>query len=315
MKRFLFAAGIGFVLLAAAPHASAQTGTVRGRVLDEQGQPLADVQVAIEYQGGITRKMETKTNKKGEFIQVGLPPGVYRFTASKEGFQSGFVEQKVSLGDATSLPEMKLRTVESARKAAAAAGDGGALAAAFRSAAEMLQQGKLDEAEAAFKEIQAKSPSIAEVPYNLGIIANRRKDWPAAENHFKRAIELKPDFGDAYASLAGVYQAMGQPEKAAEVMQAAGEAMGGSDPTVLFNQAVLMLNQGKYAEAEAAFKKVEAADAANSEVQYHLATIALNLGKTDECISRLEKYVASNPKNATNLQTAQGLLAALKPKK
>jgi tetratricopeptide (TPR) repeat protein len=313
MKRFLFAAGLGFVLLAA-PQAFAQTGTARGKVLDEQGQPLADAQVVIEYQGGVTRKVETKSNKKGEYTQVGLTPGVYRFTASKEGFQSGYIEQRVNLGDATMLPDMKLRTVDAARKAAAAAGDAGALQASFRAAAELLQQGKLDEAEAAFKELQAKNPSIAEVPYNLGIIANRRKDWPAAEAFFKRAIELKPDFGDAYASLAGVYQAMGQPQKAEEVMQAAGEAMGG-DPNVLFNQAVLLLNQGKYAEAEAAFKKVEAADAKNLEVQYHLATIALNLGRTDECVSRLEKYIASNPTNAQNLQTAQGLLAALKPKK
>lgn len=314
MKRLFVAGGMLLSLALFGGEAAAQTGTARGKVVDEKDQAIESATVTLEYQGGVTRKNETKTNKKGEFIQVGLPPGVYKFTASKEGFQSGFVEQRVSLGDATTLPDMKLRTLESARKAAAAAGDGGALAASFRSAAELLQQGKLDEADAAFKEIQSHNPSIAEVPYNLGIIANRRKDWPAAENYFKRAIELKPDFGDAYASLAGVYQATGQPQKAEEVMKAAGEAMG-SDPNVMFNQAVLLLNQGKYAEAEEIFKKVEAADAKNSEVQYHLATIALNLGKSDECVARLEKYIASNPTNATNLQTAQGLLAALKPKK
>jgi tetratricopeptide (TPR) repeat protein len=313
MKRILFAAGLAALVLAA-PQALAQTGTARGKVLDEQGQPLADTQVLIEFQGGVTRKIETKTNKKGEYTQVGLAPGTYRFTASKEGYQSGYVEQRINLGDATLLPDMKLRTVEAARKAAAAAGEPSALAATFRAAAELLQQGKLDEAEAAFKDLQAKNPSVAEVAYNLGIISNRRKDWPAAEAHFKRAIELKPDFGDAYASLAGVYQSMGQPQKAEEVMKAAGEAIGG-DPNVMFNQAVLLLNQGKYADAEALFKQVEAADPKNMEVHYHLATIALNLGKTDECVSRLEKYVASNPTNATNLQTAQGLLAALKPKK
>lgn len=311
MKRFLIAAGLGLAMLTA-PQAFGQTGTARGRVQDEHGQPLVDVQVVIEFQGGVTRRIESKTNKRGEYTQVGLTPGLYRFTASKDGFQSGYVDQRINLGDATVLPDMKLRSMESARKAAA--GDPGALQATFKAAAELLQQGKLDEAAAAFKEIQAKNPSIAEVPYNLGIIANRRKDWPAAETAFTRAIELKPDFGDAYASLAGVYQAMGQPQKAEEVMKAAGEVMAG-DPNVLFNQAVLLLNQAKYAEAEEAFKKVEAIDAKNTEVQYHLATIALNLGKTDECVARLEKYIASSPTNAQNLQTAQGLLAALKPKK
>jgi tetratricopeptide (TPR) repeat protein len=312
MKRLFSAASLGLVFLAA-PAALAQTGTARGKVMDEQGQPIADVKVEIDFQGGVTRHIETKTNKKGEYIQVGLPPGVYRFTASKEGFQSGYIEQKVNLGDATELPEMRLRTMEAARKAAAASGDAEAVQAAFKTAVDSLQQGKLDEAEKAFKELQSNHPSIPEIPFNLGIIAGKRKDWPTAEAAFKRAIELRPDYADAYSALAGVYQSMGQVDKANEVMQAAGEALG-SDPSVLFSQAVLMLNQGKYAEAEQAFKKVEAADPSNIEVQYHLGTIALNQGKADECIARLEKYVAANPTNAQNLQTAQGLLAALKKK-
>ena len=77
--------------LLAAP-AQAQTGTARGKVLDAQGQPIADAKVLIEFQGGITRKFETKTNKKGEYMQVGMQPGPYRFTASKEGYQPGFID-------------------------------------------------------------------------------------------------------------------------------------------------------------------------------------------------------------------------------
>ncbi len=89
MKRALVVAGLllgaGFL---AAP-AQAQTGSARGKVLDSQGQPIADAKVLIEFQGGITRKFETKTNKKGEYMQVGMQPGPYRFTASKEGLPGG----------------------------------------------------------------------------------------------------------------------------------------------------------------------------------------------------------------------------------
>ena len=310
MKRFLSATGLALVVFTS-PLALAQTGTARGKVMDDQGQPLVDAKIEIDYQGGVTRHIETKTNKKGEYIQVGLSPGTYRFTASKEGYQSGYVEQKVSLGEATVLPEMKLKTMEAARKAAGAGPDTAQLQADFKAAATLLQEGKLDESEAAFKELAAKNPSTPEVHYNLGLIATRKKDWPAAEAAFKRAIELRPEFGDAYSQLADVYTKMGQPEKATEVLQQAAE---GGDPGVLFSQAAMLLNAGKLDEAAAAFKKVEAADPSNAEVQYHLATIALNQGKTDECVARLEKYVAANPKNAANLQTAQGLLAALKKK-
>ena len=310
MKRFLFAASLVVACLAA-PVAFAQTGTARGKVLDEQGQPLIEAKVEIDYQGGVTRHIETKTNKKGEFIQVGLSPGVYRFTASKEGYQSGYVEQKVSLGEATTLPEMKLKTLEAARKEATGGPDTAQLQADFKAGATLLQEGKLDEAEAAFKALAAKAPSIPEVHFNLGLIASRKKDYPTAESSFKRAIELRPAFGEAYSQLADVYTKMGQPEKANEILQQASE---GGDPNVLFSQAAMLLNAGKLDEAAAAFKKVEAADPSNAEVHYHLATIALNQGKTDECVARLEKYVAANPKNAANLQTAQGLLTALKKK-
>jgi len=309
MKRFLF---MGLALFSlAAPNALAQTGTARGRVLDEQGQPLADAKVEIDYQGGVTRHIETKTSKKGEYIQVGLPPGVYKFTVSKEGFQSGVAEQKISLGEATALPDMKLNTLATARKAQGASPDTAALQAKFKDAATLLQQGKLDESEAAFKELAATHGSIPEVHFNLGIIAVRKKDLPTAEAAFKRAIELRPEYGDAYSQLADVYNKMGQPDKANEILASAAE---GGDPSVLFTQAAMLYNASKYDEAAAAFKKVEAADPNNAEVHFYLGTIALNQGKTEECIAQLEKYVAASPKNPANLQTAQGLLAALKKK-
>ena len=95
--------------LLAAP-AQAQTGSARGKVLDEQGQPIPDAKVLIEFQGGITRKFETKTNKKGEYMQVGMQPGPYRFTASKEGYQPAVSDVRIALGDPTPIPDFKLAT-------------------------------------------------------------------------------------------------------------------------------------------------------------------------------------------------------------
>ena len=77
------------------PPAQAQTGTARGKVFDAQGQPVADAKIVIEYQGGITRKFEIKTNKKGEYMQVGMQPGPYRITASKDGFQPAVIEVRI----------------------------------------------------------------------------------------------------------------------------------------------------------------------------------------------------------------------------
>ena len=62
-------------LLISASLASAQTGGVRGRILDEKGEPIEGVAVKMEFQGGVTLNFETKTSKRGEFMQIGLRPG------------------------------------------------------------------------------------------------------------------------------------------------------------------------------------------------------------------------------------------------
>jgi Tfp pilus assembly protein PilF len=317
MKRLVLAGGLFAALFFTASDARAQTGTARGRVVDEQGQPIVDAKVELDFQGGVNRKLETKTNKKGEYTQVGLQPGVYRVTGSKEGYQPSYVEEKISLGEPTNVPDVKLMTAKAAQAAATAAGKGGAaaeLSSKFSAAAELLKGGKLDEAEAAFGDILAKTPAVPEAHYNLGVIAGQRKNWPAAQAEYQKALELRPSYGDAWTSLARSYQDAGQKDKAMETMREA-SAKNEGDAGVQFNLGIFLLNAQQTDEAEAAFKKVQSLDATNSEVEYYLGTIAVQKGNTAECIAHLEKYLASSPKNAQNAATAQGLIAALKPKK
>lgn len=316
MKRLVAAGGLFALLFFAGSNAQAQTGTARGRVLDEQGQPIVDAKVELDFQGGVNRKLETKTNKRGEYIQVGLHPGVYRFTCSKEGYQPSYVEEKISLGEPTSVPDVKLMSAKAAAAAAGAKGSSAAaeLSAKFGAAAEQLKAGKLAEAEAGFNEILAKNPQVPEAHYNLGMIAGQRKDWPAAQAEYQKAIDLRPNYGDAWSSLARTYVESGQKDKAMEIMKEASTKNEG-DAGVQFTLGLFLLNAQEADAAEAAFLKAQSLDATNSEVEYYLGTLAVQKGKTAECIAHLEKYLASSPKNAQNAATAQGLITALKPKK
>src|SRR5262249_26821033 len=166
----------------------------RGRIVDEKGQPVPEAQVTLEYQGGVTRKFDTKTNKKGEFTQVGLAPGPYRITANKEGYQGGYVDTRVPLGEPLQVPDLKIVT-----KAAAQAAAGGeaekanaALREMFAKANQLSQEGKSDEAIAAYNELLAKNPQIPEAHYNIGFIKTQKKDWPGAEAEYLKALEIRP---------------------------------------------------------------------------------------------------------------------------
>jgi tetratricopeptide (TPR) repeat protein len=313
MKRFLFATGLLALLTLAGTDARAQTGTARGRILDEQGQPLADVKVDIEFRGGVTRKLSATTNKKGEYTQVGLQPGEYRFTAAKEGFQPGYVEIRVNLGDITAIPEMKLRSMEAAKKAAADAAGGG-LAGPFKAAAELLQAGKLAEAEAAFKELATKNPSVPQIHYNLGQVYLRKGDNASAEAAFQRAIEVDGSYVESYVSLSNLYIATRQMDKAVEFTQKA--ATDHADEARLQLQlGVVNFNANRYDDAVTALTQALALDPATADANYYLGTIAVSQNKIPDAIAYLEKFMASNPPAGQNRQAAEGLLGYLKPKK
>jgi tetratricopeptide (TPR) repeat protein len=315
-KRLLAAAGlVAAALLLAGPAADAQsTGAVRGKVVDEKGQPLQDAVVVLDFMGGVTRKYEVKTNKKGEFTQVGLSPGNYKVTATKDGYQGGFIDTRVGLGEPQQLPEFKLLSKSAAQAAAAATDPNAALREAFTKASELSKAGKTDEAIAAYQEVLAKNPTIAEAHYNIGFLNAQKKDWATAEAAYLKAIEVKPAYGDAYTGLARVYQDSNQSQKAVEILAKAAAA-NPQDAKLQFNLGVFYLNSQRNEEAATAFTKAAELDPANAEPHYFLGTLAVGQNKIADAIAHLEKYLASNPTNPTNVATAQGLLQALKPKK
>ena len=306
MKRSFVIGGLLAALILAGAQASAQsTGTARGKVLDDKGQPVAEAKISIEYQGEMKRKFETKTSKKGEYTQVGLASGMYRITATKDGYAPFFIETRIGIGEVTYIPDIKLASAQVAAQAAAAkAAD--EITPAFNAAADLARQGKAEEAEAAYKALLVKAPSIPEIYLNLAFLYRQKKDWAAAEAAYKMALELRPYYSEANAGLLAVYQASGQADKAAALA-----ASAAGDPKVQFDMGVTALNSGKYDEALAAFQKAAAADPTNAETFYYLGTVYLSLNKVADARANLEKYLSMNPKNATNLATAQALLQAL----
>jgi cytochrome c-type biogenesis protein CcmH/NrfG len=312
MKRSLLAGGLCLAALLIGGEAFAQTGTARGKVVDEKDQPVPEAQVLLEYQGGVTRKMETKTNKKGEFTQVGMYPGPYKITISKEGFAPAVIEYRIAMGEPTYLPDVKILS-KAAAQAATRDPVREELTANFKKATELTQAGQLDQAEVLYKEILVKHPSVPEVHYNLGYVYAQKKDWPSAEGAYLKAIELRPNYGEAYTALSRVYSNSGQQAKATEILaKAAAENQG--DPKVQFGVAVDLFNQGKADEAAAAFQKVLGLDPNHAESYYFLGSLAVQQNKIPEAVTHLEKYLSMKPTNAQNVATAQGLLQALKPK-
>jgi tetratricopeptide (TPR) repeat protein len=296
----------------------AQTGALQGKVTDAAGKPLEKSLVVIEYTDGINRKYEVKTNKKGEFIQIGLAPGNYKATASFENLGNQSFPVRVRLGDPTKV-NFALGAASGATKEDTAKAE--SLKKVFDEGVTASKTGSFDEAIAKFNEAAAMVPGCYDCYYNVGYNYAQKKDYEQAEAAFLKSIELKATYVDAYNGLATVYNAQKKFDKAQEASQRAGQlasaagpgAAGGSAGAVdaEYNQGVIDWNGGKVAEAQEHFQKVVFMKPDHADAHYQLGMSFVNQGKLAEAVPMFEKYLQLAPEGQF-AATAKSILASIK---
>jgi tetratricopeptide (TPR) repeat protein len=75
----------------------------------------------------------------------------------------------------------------------------------FRTGEAALRAGNLDQAESSFKQVLAQDPSSAGAYANLGVIAMRRQNWPAALDLLHKAEHLAPNVAGIRLNIGLVY--------------------------------------------------------------------------------------------------------------
>ena len=304
------------VVLAFGVPALAQS-VVRGRVVDAKNQPVADAVVLFEAEGA-NRKMQTKTDKNGEFLQVGLQSGPYKVTASKDGVGSHTLPATVRQGPNT---PMSFTIVPGGGGSAAASNVSPeerkkqlAIQAAAAEGVAAFNAGNNDLALAKFNEVIAAQPTCLECHLTLGQIYGRTQKYAEAEAAYKKAIELKPDSSEAYTGLTTLYNAQKKFDLAADASakaaQFSGGAGGGGSAEALFNQGVVLFNAQKFPEAKKQFEAAVAADPNLAMAQYQLGMTALNLGEIPTAVAALEAYLKVDP-NGPKAAEVKAALPAL----
>ena len=95
--RYVVACAALFALSLALPAAAQSTGMVRGSVKDATGKAVEGAKINIDADAN-NRHFETKSDKKGEFVQIGLPPGAYKVSAEKDKVAAPPVPIQVRIG-------------------------------------------------------------------------------------------------------------------------------------------------------------------------------------------------------------------------
>jgi tetratricopeptide (TPR) repeat protein len=296
--------------LVAAPAAAQSSGMVRGKVVDAQGQPIEGAVITIEFSES-NRRMEAKTNRRGEFVQIGLGSGTYRVTAQKDKFAPQMVEVRVSVGSAADANFI----LQSSGPAPPDPAKIAAIRKMFDEGVGLAKSGNHDGAIAKFNETIAAVPGCSDCYYNIGLSHVAKKEYEPAEVAFKKAVELNPDHASAYNGLATVYNATKRPAEAeaasAKAVEIAGASGAGGNVEALYNQGVIFWNAGKIAEAKKQFEEVVKLDPKHADAHYQIGMALLNEGNMAGAVAAFETSVSIAP-DGPNAAQAKALIGQLK---
>jgi tetratricopeptide (TPR) repeat protein len=291
---------------------------IKGVVKDTQGQPVDGAKVSIDMTEGVSRHFETKTNKKGEFIQIGLQGGPYKVVAEKDKLASNTAEVRVSISRPAEA-NLVLGAGTSAAASKEAAAKNAELKKTFEEGVAASRAGNHDEAIAKFTASAALNATCYDCYYNIAYSESQKKDYDKAEAAYKKAIEIKPDYAEAYSGLANVYNATRKFDQAAtasaKAMELSGSGAaaggGGGNADAMFNQGVILWNAGKIPEAKKQFEGAIAANPNHAESHYQLGMALVNEGNLAGAATEFETYLKLAPEGP-NAATAKGILGSLK---
>ncbi len=298
------------LIVTLAPAAFAQSGVVKGKVVDAEGKPVQGAAVAIAFADGVNRKFDVKTDRRGEFIQIGLQPGNYTITATVDKLGTQTQKTRVGLGKPS---EVNFAFVPGAGGGdPAAAAKAAELKKAFEEGVVASQAKNFDLAIQKFQEALVAAPSCYDCYYNIGYAYMQKKDEKQAEAAWLKSIEMKADYAEALNALATLYNNQKRFDEAAAMgNKAAGAGGGGGSADAVYNQGIILWNQGKIAEARVKFEEAIKANPNHPESHFQLGMAQLNEGKLPEAIASFEKYLQLAPEGQFAAQ-AKGMLAQLK---
>src|SRR2546426_7644205 len=268
-------------LVIAAP-VFAQTGGLTGKVTLQDGSPCVKCTVQIERQE-IKGNYHVQTNKKGEFVYVGLPIGNYKITfLDPNGRQLfNFGGKHIGMGDPTDAsldmakemavakkeqqanPEVQKQMQEDAKEQKQFAG----LKQLFDQGTALYDQKQYEQAAAVF----GQAAAVAKDKNLIAILSREADSYHKARMNdksveaYQKAIAAAPSDPSLHNNLGSVYADMGKIPEAQQEFQKSAELDPANASRAYFNLGVVMYNKGKMDEAANALKKATEIDPGYAE--------------------------------------------------
>lgn len=323
------------------PEAFAQVGRsgLMGTAVDEEGKPVADVELTLTPVGETAGNAQTlKTDRRGRFMHRFLTSGQYRVSAKEEDkyfIKSAHVKVKDQQGivlteyDIVSHPKEGLTpfpvrgaqitevslviTSASVRNRMLRQIEGGAMQNEVNQLVELFNAGQHEEALALGKELMGRATQeIPEVMHLVGLTHARLGQFAEAEPLLRRSIELAPEQTEMLGSLgtmllekARVKARKGEDAKAefAEAHTWLAKAIEATKPApvaLLTNYSIALEGAGQQDAALKVMEQIANEDANNVIVRLRMAALLRAMDQPERALEILNNLPGGSDPRAVD---------------
>ena len=289
-----------FVMLWISTHTMnfAQNVVISGVVTDQEGNPLKDVQIKLE-DAARGLKFDLKSNKKGNFMKVGIPFATYRITAVLEGYFpfDSQIQPKMGAEERIIIKLTKIPPRLDEDKD-------------FAEGSEFFVKQQYAEAIISFEKVIERFPSRYEGFYNLGLAHLRAGTVDQAIVNFEKSIELNPDSHESYRALGESYFQKGEGEKA-EKNLAQAVALQPDNPMSHYSLGLAYEKMERPNDALQSYQKAIALKPDLSAPYYLAALVSIRLENFKEAVEYFQKFLELEP-DAPEASQVKAMIEELK---
>lgn len=308
--RHVLLIGAAALLLPSLLLAQAQ-GRVKGIVHDSKGNPIADAKVIITCPEITNFRKELTTDKEGVFVTLIVDATQrYLFHVEAAGYQPVERVEKPLIGGQTLEIEFTLMTLKQAQEEAKQEMLEQPGYKELNEGRELLNDGKRAEAREKFAAAVAAKPDLQPAWQQLAFMDLQDGKSAEALKEAEKCLELAPNYAPCLAVAVNSAQATGNKELYEKYL-AAYKLANPSDPAMMFNDVIPLLNQGDYAKAEPLLKDILNVDPDYPEALYQMGIIYVNKGDYPTAMKYLEHFVKVAPDDK-DAGTAKGMIDWLK---
>jgi tetratricopeptide (TPR) repeat protein len=296
MRRHLMTcvAAVGLLVIGLAVHAGTQA-KIEGLVTDLTGTPIPGATITIKTAEMSSFEKIITTDKDGRFQTLILDATrKYTFRVEAEGFLAEERPFKVRAGSTDNVFEFKLQTMDQAAAVRELQKFEEPGYKELKEGKELLAAGDNEAARTKFAEAIAARPDLREAHARFAELTFEAGDMEGALAAAQSCLELAPESVHCLAIAINSSAELGEETLRAEYM-ARYQKLNPDDPTLLFNEAAVLLNNLDDEGARPLLEKCLEADPDFPQCNFEYGMLLLRSGDMEGAKEHLQKYLEVAP--------------------